>query len=213
MALATTTTSSAVAASDVAINLASVSSLTVGMIIQIDQEFMQVSYTSSAVANPVAVRRGLNGSFVTAHVSGANATYGVSLDFADPAATTVVPYPLAGRRRVLTSYSASGAITIPTKGEDMIAVLNGTSVLTMTVAAPSKDNDGDIIYVVSNGVAAHTVQFTGGLSGAGGSYDICTINASAPVCLAVAMACNGLWMAMVSVPLAGVVTNVTATLS
>lgn len=213
MALTTTTTSAAIAQNDSAINLTSLTSLVAGSIIKIDEEFMTVSSGWTTAANPVNVIRGQNGSTQLAHVSGANAVFGAGSDFATPNAAVSTAYALAGRRRKLISYSASGAITLPSAGEDVVAILNGTSALAMTIAAPTKDMDGSFLYVASNGAANHTVTFTGGLSGAGANYDVCTINATAPVCLNVAMACNGLWMAVVSVPLAGTVTNITATVA
>ena len=216
MALVTTTTSAAVAAGDNSVNLTSVSGLTVGMLIKIDQEFMAVAYTSATIANPVAVRRGLNGTFAAAHVSGANASYAASSDttaWGDASATVVVAYPLAGLRRKVLSYSATGAITLPVSGEDMVAILNGTTGLTMTVAVPTKDIDGAQLWIASNGAATTTtVQFTGGLSGAGGSYDVLTINTTAPVLLGPFMAVNGLWQAAAGVAIAGTVTALTATI-
>jgi len=212
MALTTTTLSAACTAADVQITVASATSFAAGSYVKVDEEFMQIgaSYSTGTI---IPVRRGLNGSVAVAHVSGANAVMGTPSQFSDPSATVITSYPLSGRRRKVTSYSASGAITLPTSGEDVVAILNGTSVLAMTVAAPTKDLDGSILYVAANGVAAHTVTFTGGLSGAGTSYDVITINASAPVVLAVAMAVNGLWNSLVSVPLAGTVTNITATVA
>ena len=98
-------------------------------------------------------------------------------------------------------------------GSDAIAIINGTSALAMTVAAPTKDMDGCALYIASNGAANHTVTFTGGLSGAGTSYDVCTINATAPVVIGPVLAINGLWQLTVAVPLAGTVTNITATVA
>ena len=116
-------------------------------------------------------------------------------DFASASAAVVASYPLAARRRKLTSYSAGGALTLPASGEDVIAILNGTSVLAMTLAAPTKDIDGSILYIVGNGVAAHTVTVSGGFSGASTGYTVFTVNASAPV-LIMAMAVNGLWVTL-----------------
>lgn len=214
MALTTTTTSAAIGANDNFVNLTSTTGIVNGTILKIDEEFFVAQLApNTAVANPVRVTRGQNGTAQIAHVSGANAVYGQGSDFGNPNSTVATAYSLAGRRRKVISYGASGAIALPAAGEDIVAVLNGTSVLAMTIAAPTKDMDGSVLIVCSNGVAAHTVQFTGGLSGAGSSYDVCTINSSAPVCLNVAMAMNGLWNSLVSVPLAGTVTNITATVA
>lgn len=211
-ALVTTTLASAMGAQDTSCVITSATSFAAGNLIMIDQEFVQVakSYVSGTTI-PLS-GRGLNGTFAAAHPSGANAVTGAPNDFSNPAATTVAAYPLAGRRRKLISYSAAGAITLPASGDDMIAVINGTSALAMTIAAPTKDNDGSILFVVGNGAANHTVTFTGGLSGAGSSYDVITVNSTAPICVQ-AMAINGLWTSMVATPMAGTVTNITGTVA
>jgi hypothetical protein len=73
--------------------------------------------------------------------------------------------------------------------------------------------DGTILWIASNGAAAHTVTFTGGLSGASTSYDVITVNSGAPVLLGPFMAINALWQCAVAVPMAGTVTNLTATVA
>jgi hypothetical protein len=97
----------------------------------------------------------------------------------------------------------------------MVAFLNGTSVLAMTVADPPTALDGSFLWIIGNGVAAHTVTFASGLSntGASGSYDVITFNASGAAAIGPFMAVNGFWEAVCAVPIAGTVTNVTATLS
>ena len=91
-------------------------------------------------------------------------------------------------------------------------ILNGTSVITLTIPVPTKDMDGCLLTIVGNGAAAHILTFTGGLSGAGASYDVVTVNATAPIAMQ-AMACNGLWMSFTAVPIAGTVTNITGTVA
>jgi hypothetical protein len=210
MALTTTTLSGASNAADEFINVTSATSFAANQYVKCGEEQMQIfqTYLSGTV---VPVRRGVNGTFPEDHPSGANVITGVASDFSGPNATVVSSYPLAGRRRRLLEYAASGALTLPVGAEDMVANLIGTSVLAMTVPVPTKDNDGCLLYISSNGVAAHTVTFTGGLSGAGTSYDVLTINASAPVTLGPFMAVNGLWQGCVAVPMAGTVSNITAT--
>lgn len=211
MALTTTTLASACAASDTSIVVTSATGFAARSYVLVDQEQMQIagSYTSGTT---VPVRRGQGGTVAGAHVAGANAVMGTGSDFAAVAPQVNANFPIAGRARTLTSYSASGAIALPTPGNDAVAILNGTSVLAMTVAAPTKDMDGDILWIIGNGVAAHTITFTGGLSGAGTSYDVLTVNASAPIATGV-IACNGLWMSWVQTPMAGTVTNITGTIA
>lgn len=212
MALTTTTLSGAATALDNTLSLTSATSLVAGMLWKIDDEEGQVTQTYAS-GTVIPVLRGKNGSAQVAHPSGANFVFGTAADFASPNSTVITAYALSGRRRKILSYSASGAIDLPLAGEDIVAILNGTSVLAMTVAAPTKDQDGSLLYVAANGVAAHTVTFTGGLSGASTNYDVITINATAPVTLGPFMAVNGLWQACVAVPMAGTVTNITATVA
>lgn len=211
MSLTTTTLSSACAATATSVVLTSATGVSAGSYLLIDQELMKVTqeYTSGTTVN---VLRGQGGTVVSAHVSGANAVIGAGSDFANPSAQTPVTYPIAGRARTVTSYSADGAVALPTAGADAVAVLNGTSALAMTVAAPTKDMDGSILIIASNGAAAHTITFTGGLSGAGTSYDVLTVNATKPIATSV-IAINGAWESFVQVGMGGTLTNITASLA
>ena len=210
MALTTTTLAGALSATDRFISVTSATGFAAGNVVQIDNEFMPVtSAYGSGTLVPVAPR-GANGTVAESHASGANVTTGLPSDFGGPNASVVTGYPLSGKRFKKVSYSASGAITLPTAGEDVFAILNGTSVLAMTIAAPTKDLDGSFLWVAGNGAAAHTITFTGGLSGAGSSYDVVTVNATAPIAVA-AVAVNGLWTSLVTTPMAGTVTAITGT--
>lgn len=189
MALATTTLSSAVAVSDTSINLTSATSIVSGRLIRVDGEFMQVAkgYVSGT---SVPVLRGQDGTATLAHVSGANVTHGLTSDFANPpaAASGVTTNP-AQPAFPLFSYSAAGAIS-PVQG---IHQLNGTAARAMTLAAPTKDQDGQILMIVSNGVAAHTVtQTTPGFGGVGGTADVLTFKADQQQAVML-IASNGAW--------------------
>lgn len=211
MALTRTTLSSAVASDDTTIRVASATGFGVGYFIRIDDEdFIQ---TAAAVGTVIPVRGGINGTARKAHPTTAGVVVGIATDWQTPEDQLSVPYPLAGRARTVASYTAAGAITLPVAGADALAIINGTSALAMTVAAPGKDLEGSMLWISSNGAGAHTVTFTGGLSGAGASYDVITINATAPVTLGPFVAINELWQMCVAVPLAGTVTNITATVA
>lgn len=213
MALVRTTISSACAAGDTSVTVASATGIAAGYLGKIDGETVRVSLGYVAGSTTVPILRGQDGTYSFAHPSGAGFVVGTASDWSTPAPQTVAQYPVAGLARTVTSYSASGEITLPTAGADAVAYLNGTSVLAMTVAAPGKDQDGSLLWIAGNGVAAHTVTFTGGLSGASTSYDVLTVNASAPVLLGPFMAVNSLWQAAVTVPMSGTVTNITAALA
>ena len=110
------------------------------------------------------------------------------------------------RRREVLAYGAAGAISLPTPGSDMVAILNGTSALAMTLANPGKDQDGDVIEIIGNGKAAHTVTYTAGAGDAGTSYDVFTFDASGQ-CSVRFMAANERWVLCPS-PISGTVTAV-----
>jgi len=210
MAIVSTTLSSAAAVDDTEIVVTSATSVEAGRLVQVDQEMMQVlqSYVSGTT---VGVTRGQGGSATAAHNTLALVTHGDAADFSTPAAQQVVTYQVS-RAVVITSVSATSSLTLPSAGTDARVVLNGTSVIALTIPVPTKDMDGCELTIIGNGVAAHTITFTGGLSGAGTSYDVITTNAAAPIAVK-AMACNGLWVSVVATPMAGTVTNITGTVA
>ena len=213
MALATTTLSSAVAVTDNSINVASVTSLAPLRFVQVDQEMMQVSkaYVVGA-ANPIPVYRGVDGTVTLAHKVTANVVHGLAADWALNAPQQVTVLPVSARPVICQSITATSTLTLPPAGCDLRVMLNGTSVITLTIPVPTKELDFCRLTICGNGAAAHLVTFTGGLSGAGSSYDVITVNATAPIAVE-AMAANGLWNSIVNVPMAGTVTNITGTVA
>lgn len=191
MALTKTTLSSAVGQTDVSIVVASATGFAVGNLVTIDQETMQVSKNYSS-GTTIPVQRGLE-SVQTTHKASANVITYLASDEAI-AAGNAVQFPKV-RGRDLLSYSAAGAITLPTPGNDMVAIINGTGALAMTLAAPTTDMDSSILTIIGNGKAAHTVSLPAGVGlGAGGSgVDVGTFAAGAQQCV-VLMACNAVWV-------------------
>lgn len=204
MALTRTTLSSACSADAKSIVLASITALAVGQPIRVDNEEMRVVEVPSAATLPVKVLRGVNGTAVAAHVSGASAIFGLPSDF-------VGGSPNNPQVRDFVSYSAAGAIALPSGGRDRVAVINGTSALAMTLAVPGKDNDGAILTIVGNGKAAHTVTVAGGPGAGGTGIDVLTFAVGAQQALQF-VAANEVWVALPSV-LAGTLTNITVTAS
>jgi len=178
---------------DNSIVVASATSVASGRLIRIDEEWMEVAKNYSE-GTTVPVLRGQQGSATLAHVSSANVVHGLASDFSAPPAGTSLGVTLpAARARRVTSYSAAGAIAFPGAGEDMVAVIIGTSALAMTIANPTKDIDGSILVVIANGKAAHTLTYTAGLGNGGSAYDVGTFSATlAGGCQL--MACNGFWV-------------------
>jgi len=210
MALTTTTLSSAVAVTDNVIVVASATGAAAGTLVRVDQEIMQIakSYVSGTT---IPVTRGQVGTVTAAHASSANATFFLASDESAQAAQTFVQWPVAGQARTLASYSAAGAIGLPAPGSDAVAVINGTSALAMTLANPTKDMDGSILYIVGNGKAAHTVTYTAGLGNGGATLDVLTFATGGQQCVSV-IAANAIWVPLPSV-LAGTLTNITVTAS
>lgn len=207
MSLTTTTLSSACGLNDKSIVVASATGFAAGYFVLIDGELMRVSKEYTSGTTIPLDGRGLNGTPATAHPATANVVVGVASDWSGNATGQAIAFPVKGQTEDRKSYSASGAITLPTPGNNMLAILNGTSVLAMTIAAPTKDMDGCELTIVSNGAAAHTLTFAGGLSGAGSAYDVITINASAPAAFKV-VACNGNWLCYCGPAMGGTVTNI-----
>lgn len=207
MALATTTLSSAVAQLDTTIVVASATSVAAGRVVIVDQELMQVaqSYVSGTT---VPVLRGRDGSAQVAHKVTANVTHGLASDFANPGAQGEATY-LTQRPTLLTSITATSTLTLPPAGCDLRVILNGTAAITLTIPVPTKDMDGCMLTIISNGAAAHIPTFTGGVGGAGASYDAFTYNSTGTVAL-IAFAANGVWVMPATPALTGTVTNITA---
>lgn len=209
MALATTTLSSAVTVNDNAIVVASATSITAGRLVLVDNEWMQVagSYSSGTT---IPVLRGQQGSAVLAHTSAANVTHGLGSDFGPPPAGVAASVTLpATRARRITTYGASGAIALPNVGEDLVAVLTGTSALTMTIAAPTKDLDGTLVWITGNAKSASTIQFAGtvGIGNAGAGLDIITFQNAGNVGVCV-MAMNGFWNIFAAPAITGTTTAI-----
>lgn len=193
MALVKTTLAAAVAVGDSQVTVALATGLAAGRLLSVENEWMQVqqSYVSGVT---VPVLRGRNGSATLAHVTGATLVHGDAADFANPPAQSAasVNAPL-NRVRVRTSYAAAGAIAIPQPGTDGIAEIIGTGALAMTLANPAVDNDGDVLIVIANGKAAHTLTYAAGLGNGGSGFDVATFSATlAGGCTLMAM--NGFWV-------------------
>lgn len=193
MALVKTTASSAIAATDSSIVVASATGFAAGYTLVVDQEQMQIAqpYVSGTT---IPVLRGRGGTVVGAHPVTATVVCGIASDWGGMSPQTETMLPIAGRARNFHSYSASGAVTLPLPGADEMAELNSTGALTMTLAVPSKDLDGSILWIVANGKAAHTVTVATDIGDGGSSnYDVLTFNSSgqAAVCL---IAMNSIWV-------------------
>jgi len=194
MALVTTTLGAAVAVTDNVIVVASATSLTAGRLIRVDGEWMQINqaYTGGTT---VGVTRGQQGSVTAAHQSGANVMTALASDLAQAPSQVNEGVLYPGQMSVsTTSYSAAGAIAFGLS-QWTIAIINGTAALAMTIANPTKDQDGCYLHIVANGKAAHTVTYTAGLGNGGASFDVGTFSASLAMS-SLLVAANGYWVSV-----------------
>jgi len=194
MALVNTTLAAAVALTDNTITVASATSLTAGRLIRIDGEWMQINQAYTSGVN-VGVTRGQQGSVTSAHQTGANVMTALASDLtqAPSQVNEGVLYP--GQMSVtVASYTAAGAIAFGAS-QWTVAIINGTSALAMTLAVPTKDQDGCYLHIVANGKAAHTVTATSGLGNGGASFDVGTFSATLTMS-SLLVACNGFWVSV-----------------
>jgi hypothetical protein len=210
MALWETTLAAACAIDAKQLVLTSGSSVAIGDFVRVDGEEFKVTKGYVASATIVPVLRGQAGSLATAHGILARVVGGTAADWAQSASPqTVVPYPIAGRARVVKSYGAAGAIDLPPAGNDGLALLNGTVALAMTLVVPTKDLDGSILTIAGVGSAAHTVTIAGGAGG--GALTVATFDASGR-CNFSLMAMDEIWVPWPS-PLSGTLTSIDVAMS
>lgn len=184
MAFTNTTLSAAVGLNDTTVLIASLTGLSAGNLIRVDAEFMKVLSVPSAATVPVPVLRGQEGSAQVAHVTSARVVIGatpsnlITADWAQPAAgAPSIAAVSSARPRVLISVTATPTTVAPTPGVDTVVLLNGTSVINVTISAPGGGSDGDLCTVIGNGKAAHTCTFTTGLGAVGATADVATFAA------------------------------------
>lgn len=205
MAFTRTTLAAAAPAGATSIVVASATGFAAGSAVRIDQEIYRVgsAYVSGTT---IPVIPGQDGTASQAHVITAGVVVGLTSDFANQAPQTVVTYPIAGRAVQITSYTTAGALTLPTSGSDVRAILNSTVALAMTLAVPTVDLDGSILTVVGNGKAAHTVTVAGGIGAGSTGYTVLTFDTNAQCCVSF-IAANAVWVPYPS-PFSGTLTGV-----
>lgn len=208
MALTTTTLASACAATDRNIVVTSATGFVADYKVRVDDEEMVVDKSYNGTSTTVPVLRGRGGSAQAAHVVKASVTVGIGSDFPDPSAGTFATVFSRLRPTVITTVSATGTLTLAPQGSDQRVIMAGTAAITLTIPQPTRDMEGSVLWIVSDGAAAHVPTFTGGLGGAGSSYDAITNNATGRMALVV-IAAGGYWQIPQAPALTGTVTNIT----
>lgn len=143
MALTKTTLNGAVTFDATKLTLTSATGLVNKMWIRVDGEICRV--TDVSLTPTIGVVRGYNGTAAIAHNTLAILEYGVPGDFANI---------VGAAGQAITSYSVSGAITVPLT--DQTIIINKATAAAMTLAAPAYDTN-PFVVITSASAAAHTV--------------------------------------------------------
>ncbi len=191
MSLVNTTTTAAVGVGDSKIAVTAATGFAIGNYIRIDDETLKITKGYVAGSLQVPVLRGQDGTVAVAHASGVQVTDGAASDYSQTGAPqTVDAFPIAGRARVINSYSADGAIALPPAGADAMAVINGTAHTGLTLALPTADLNGCHLTILDLTAAAHVVTIAAGLNGS--SLDTLTFDSSGR-CAITLLAYNEMW--------------------
>lgn len=209
MAVTATLLNGAITKNDTSVRLDAVTGFNKGRYFRIDNEWFIATTDGDTTALTVPCKRGQLGTAAVSHVDNSPVVV-VSDPYADVTETAQIAEPIPTVNQISLprySYSAAGAIT-PTRGLHMLL---GTSVLAMTLAVPSDANDGDVLYVVGNGKAAHTLTLATAIGDAGVGYTVLTFPAGGQVA-ACFIAAGGIWVLLGS-PISGTATNITLAIS
>jgi hypothetical protein len=192
LAITLTTLSGAVVIDQNTIVVASATGAASGTFVLVDQEVMQIQqgYVSGTT---IPVLRGRESSATQNHATGAQVKFFLASDSTGMPPQQVAPVAITAPSRTRISYTTAGAITLPLPGNDADAILNGTTLLAMTLANPTTDMDGCTLRVLGNGKAAHTVTYTAGLGNVGGAADVITFKADQAQGIRL-VACGGFWV-------------------
>lgn len=209
MAITTTTSTTAIAANDTSITVASATGFAAGNLVKVNAEIMRVvnTYVSGTT---IPVIRGIEATNGVAHAITSNVVTGLPSDFGGAAPAVEDTYPFV-RSRQITSINAAGAIVLGVPGNDLVVIINGTVARALTLAVPTTDRDGDVLTIISNGKAAHTVTVAGGLGAAGAGYTVATFIVGSQQALQV-MACNAVWVPLPGA-MSGTLTNLLVALA
>jgi hypothetical protein len=140
----------------------------------------------------IPVQRGLDGHADDAQSRPANVTIFLASDETAPRADggAVPDSRDAAPEAVLRG---GGAITLPNAGEDMVAIINGTSTLAMTLANPTKDMDGSCSTSSPTAKRRTPSPTRAGVGNGGSTMDVGTYNTTEQTGCAL-MAVNGFWV-------------------
>lgn len=163
MAITGTTLSAAITANDLVIPVTSATGFATSTAapqwVKIDSEFMIIAPSYVSGTSVPVYRRGDQGTAVVAHNALAPVTTGLFSDLTALAPGAMAPTPIPDSPDTIVEYSVSGAIAIPATARTTV-VLSKAGVAAMTLGAPGKDQDGNVLFITSNTAQAHTVTAT-----------------------------------------------------
>jgi hypothetical protein len=188
MAITQTTLTAAIQLGDLTLPVNSATGFTVGNWVRIDSEY--IGAVLAVNGTQISVRgRGDQGTAAVPHNALALVATGLSSDY--PGVPPGISVPDAPDDEVVVEYGVSGAIAVPSM--NTIVTLNKAGVAVMTLAAPSKAQDGLRLTVTSLTANAHTVTATGLFKTGAATVNLATFAAFAGVGFS-AVALNGLWV-------------------
>lgn len=171
MSIVATTLSSAAASGDLTIRVASATGALKGNVINIDGEYLV--QTADAVGTVIPVRRGDQGTYNQAHVSGAVVLMGLASEFPPAPPGSVTVRPVAPNWSV-ASQNAAGAVTVPTTLQNVFLKLKAGSGAALTIADPGYGVEGVEMILQAEDAQAYTLTNTTGFNGGGGGADVAT---------------------------------------
>lgn len=187
MALTTTSLSAALPAASLIVPVTSATGATVGGFLKVDDEYMVITEINGT---RMTVRsRGDYASAAAAHNILAPVTFGLWSDLPQPGPTHVVPGLDAA---ALTSVGTDGAIDVASLVENTTIVVTKATAAALTLAAPSRAQDGLVVTILSATAAAHTVTYTPGFYGDTTLSDVATFAAKAGASMTI-VARGGTW--------------------
>lgn len=188
MAITGTTLSAAITKDDLIIPVTSATGFAVDNWVRIDSEW--IGAVLEINGTQIRVRgRGDQGTAGVPHNALALVSTGLATDY--PAIPPGVTVPDVPDDEVIIEYGVNGAIAVP--NQNTIVYLNKAGVAAMTLAAPSKAQDGVRLTVTSLTANAHTVTATGLFKTGAATVNLATFAAFAGTGFS-AVALNGLWV-------------------
>jgi hypothetical protein len=175
MALTTTTLAVAMAAGDLKFKATSSTGATVGGLVRIDNEYMEIATVDTNGFVSVS-RRGLQGSAVVAHNILASVVFGLTSDLVSLPLYQDIPVPLTEFDQV--NIGANGAIACPVRNTQFW-INKATALGSSTLAQPTADQDGLRVKFMSTTNAAHVVSVVTSFDGTTGTSTTYTFPAFA----------------------------------